>query len=102
MPKKVEMVGEGTYICHTVYAEGDIVKTFRHVRDSVSYLSLGTMLVVEHNKETTYESPAIIPIKANTSYWFICKSLMAIMACVHKLEDGETSPPIYNVKKEAA
>ena len=88
---------EGTlFVLRGIYeSAGDSVLTYRHRRDSVSFLELGSVTVDHHGDVQTYIAPALIPIKADKHYRITALLDYTIVACVHHLEAGETHPPVY-------
>lgn len=83
-----------TFVYHGVLAEGQMVLTYKHARDSEVILAKGRVLVEHYADGKQYKAPALIPLAAGKHYKITALVQETIMCCVHHLEDGEMVPPV--------
>jgi len=74
--------------------KGDIMHGHQHTFDHLSLLSYGSVKVTVDEKETIFEAPHLIYIRADKNHQIEALQDNTILSCIHALkDDGELIDP---------
>lgn len=79
---------------------GDAVRQHSHTHDHLSLLAKGTVSVFAEGKETVYDAPAAVLIKANTGHLIEALSDDVLWYCLHAVPAELAGEPLTSDRIE--